>query len=318
MAVNSIYVENYVDSVPTNATTVVLQDNTGTYGIRKLSDQSILVAAGEPTVNDAVGVYSYSGASGISNIPGYDPTEVYEYEWQITQVTGDIEYVHGHIEEQPVTTEFLDAITQVQEWTDLLLGDSETRELLNQSLRIVANHRPWDWTEESTEYVLNTAALVPEYTLPTSIKEIIGAYSEFFARFKIFDSRNFSAFDMGRDNYIGVPFAMLLINGGVRLYPTPSSDDVVNILYKQTFKLVEDNDTFPCGDDFTDAIIARASWKGAMRKGKLEIAKAFQEDYKEMLQSLQSAAQGRDHFHFGDVLYASSHYPWYSSRRYRT
>lgn len=87
-----IFVENYEDGVLVDASSVVLSDITGTYGIRVKETGVVTIAAGTATVNESTGVYTY-------DIDALDTDTVYEYVFKITRSSGDIEYVEGEIEE---------------------------------------------------------------------------------------------------------------------------------------------------------------------------------------------------------------------------
>jgi hypothetical protein len=85
-----IFVENYEDNALAAATSVVLSDAAGLYGIRKKVGHDLVVAAAAATTNPSLGVYVYDVAS-------LDGDLEYEYVFKITRASGDIEYVSGEI-----------------------------------------------------------------------------------------------------------------------------------------------------------------------------------------------------------------------------
>ena len=82
----NIYVENYESGILVDATTVVLADPTGTYGIKKNSDDTIIVEANTVTTAEATGLYTY-------DIDSLDTDLAYTAYFKITRASGDIEYV---------------------------------------------------------------------------------------------------------------------------------------------------------------------------------------------------------------------------------
>ncbi len=81
----SIFAENLENNVLINATTVVLEDPTTTFGIREVVSGTVVVAVGAATVNTAVGVYSY-------DIDALNVALEYEAYWKITRSNGDVEF----------------------------------------------------------------------------------------------------------------------------------------------------------------------------------------------------------------------------------
>lgn len=106
-----IFVENYESGALTAATSVVLADQGGAYGIREKVSQDVEVAADTAASNPSTGVYTY-------DIDDLDANTVYEYVFKITRTSGDIEYVAGEIAVLP--SEDASESTLSLEYNDLM------------------------------------------------------------------------------------------------------------------------------------------------------------------------------------------------------
>lgn len=70
-----------INGVLTNASTVTLSDSTGTYGILRLDNRAVSVAAGTATSNPQTGIYTYDTSA-------LDPTYTYVASWKIVSTFG--------------------------------------------------------------------------------------------------------------------------------------------------------------------------------------------------------------------------------------
>jgi len=134
MSVRTIYVENYEDNVLKDASSVVLSNPTGLWGIREKLSGTVIVAALAPTVKESTGVYTYV-------TPDLDDDLEYEYYFKITRTNLDVEYVAGTI---PVFTPaisasyatlleaqaYFDARLNTDAWDDSLVTD-KSKALMN-------------------------------------------------------------------------------------------------------------------------------------------------------------------------------------------
>jgi len=69
MSTTTIQFNFAVGAIPTNCTSVVLSDPTGTFGVRRTDTLAVVVADGTAMTNAAVGEYTYSftdPASGLT------------------------------------------------------------------------------------------------------------------------------------------------------------------------------------------------------------------------------------------------------------
>lgn len=80
----TIVLKNYVDGSLTDATTVLLSDPGGTYGIRRMDDYTASVADGTAFTKEATGHYEYD----------FDPPALgveYEAQIEVTQTSGNVD-----------------------------------------------------------------------------------------------------------------------------------------------------------------------------------------------------------------------------------
>jgi len=306
MAVTKIFVKNYIDDVLTAATSVVMSDPGGTYGIRLKSDGTVKVTDGTAiTTNPSTGVYEYgSAASPISDMAWYDAAETYEYAFQVNQADGDIDYATGEILPTDDNPDFSDIYGIVKTNVGNILGTTEAKRLVNQALRVVANDRDWDWVTEETVYSLSLTQATEQYVLPITVNQILSAYSSTRSQLPIVDVGHAGLFNLGDRIQGDTNLLIVLGNNVVMPDPVPSASDTIYLHYRKLFHLAADSDVFPCNRDFIDCIEAHASWKGNHRHSKPERAEAFKEDYLEMLHNLRISRIHRRHYTFGDSGYS--------------
>lgn len=84
---SDVWIENKegVDEVLTDAVSVVLSDAEGTYGIRELESEEVVVEAGTECTKVATGRYAYDTSD-------LDPTVAYVASFKVTRTTGIIDY----------------------------------------------------------------------------------------------------------------------------------------------------------------------------------------------------------------------------------
>lgn len=75
-----------IDGIATDAASVLLEDPTGAYGVRRTDTLAVVVAAGTPMVHQGTGYYDYTFTNPADGI-------TYQYWLKITYVTGIITYI---------------------------------------------------------------------------------------------------------------------------------------------------------------------------------------------------------------------------------
>lgn len=103
---DKITLKYYKDGILTDPVSVVLEDRTNTYGIKRLIDDTVVVSPGTAVTREDVGVYSY-------DVSYLDKTYSYEYVFKVT-LQGGVQYIEGYIEEETgITYTTLDDIRVV-------------------------------------------------------------------------------------------------------------------------------------------------------------------------------------------------------------
>ena len=80
-----ITLRSYTDGLPTDLTSISLQDETGTYGLRRIDTQAVVVASGTALTRSALGVYTHTLT---------DPAADLDYEYVLRIVTGGNTYYY--------------------------------------------------------------------------------------------------------------------------------------------------------------------------------------------------------------------------------
>ena len=187
-----------------------------------------------------------------------------------------------------------------------LLGTTNAKRLVNESLRIIAQTEPWDWLEPSAGSSFDTVDGTASYELPVTVDQLTSAWSETYRQFAIVDARHAFAFNLA-DRVDGEPHTIMIIGNNV-VIPDPRPDGVYTIYYnyKKLFNLVADGDKFPCGSNFVDAIVSRATWFGAEILEKAHLAQTYRKSFEEQMKSLSLSRVHRSQLSFGDSGYSVS------------
>lgn len=85
-----IFLEHKKDGTLTNALQVTLTDPTGTYGIRRLDNNAVIIPPGTTTIRAGLGQYEY-------DIESLDKSLEYEFFFKVIDEQGNIQYVYGQI-----------------------------------------------------------------------------------------------------------------------------------------------------------------------------------------------------------------------------
>lgn len=88
------FLEHVQNGVLTDAYSVTLEDPTGTFGIRELVTENLVISPGAPTVHVGVGQYEY-------NIDSLNKQIEYEIFWKVIDSTAETQFIYGII---PIVT----------------------------------------------------------------------------------------------------------------------------------------------------------------------------------------------------------------------
>jgi hypothetical protein len=130
------------DGASANVTSVVLQDDTATYGIRDSVTGTILVSSGTPMTNDSPGEYSFN----FNSLGSYESSRSYDFVILVTYASANKKYISGTIPAQAEHGGFNDMEQSVM----YLIGEDPTNPDVFTSasgitlIRDALNHAIWE------------------------------------------------------------------------------------------------------------------------------------------------------------------------------
>lgn len=185
--------------------------------------------------------------------------------------------------------DFSTVYTEVRDDTDRIVSVTQAKKAVNRALRIIANDRHWNWKTDDDPYTVTTADGTEQYTIPVSVKQIIGAYSDYYKILPTVEYGNFLEMNF-HNRTSGIPRRIYLAGGNVIMPdPIPNGAYSIYLIYQRLFNLVDDTDTFPCPHDFVDAIATLAKAFCAALSEKDGLSREYKDEFKLMLGNLRQA-----------------------------
>jgi hypothetical protein len=169
-----------VDGTLTDATSAVLSDSTGTYGIKRDDTDAAVVADGTALTSLGTGLYGYDFTP---------PVEGIAYTWRVEFVYQSESYYDGgtYTASQTTTPDCTEHYTEYADLTAALddhlgwEGDAtRTESIINQAYRRALHPRPMDgrsaheWTFLRPTHEMSVTAGVQNYDLPTDFARVDG------------------------------------------------------------------------------------------------------------------------------------------------
>lgn len=273
-----ISIEHRINTTLTDATTVVLSDPDGTYGIRNKSTLVVLVADGTAAVNESTGIYSYDNSgNGIKAITAYDPTATYEYSFEVTDADGNVFFVPGEFGPVAAGISFSEAYNEVRNRVGRSYGVAKAKGDINNALRLVANLADWYWKRGESEVYMALSEGVAAYSIgDTSVKEVVHAYLDGQHDLIVLDGQYHGRELNLYDRITGVPRVLYRMAKDIWYPdPLPDADYTVNLWYVQALHLTDDGDSIPGDRDVADLVIDKASQYAAGSVGKAGLYRLY-------------------------------------------
>lgn len=165
MSTTTINLRAYTDGVPTDLTSIKLQDESGTYGLRRIDNQAVVVASGTALTRLALGVYQHSFT---------DPAASLDYEYVLRIITGGNTYYYPRTTTDNSTVNLVYAIPTTGHYS----SQAEAARIMGQFAIDLSME---DWDAEDTRDVWDD--------LLTEVDEIINSYIAYKYPINSFDNQ---------------------------------------------------------------------------------------------------------------------------------
>lgn len=171
MSTKLITFKHSVSGVLTNATSVKLSDPTAAYGLRRVSDGSVVVADAADFTHDSTGVYSYA-ASGLTAGVEYE----YWIEWVYGGATKRVDRLFtagadtSAIPGYPIST-LRNAAELAAGGPGSIRGGGSLDLIITQAIERLVSFRPWNW--QVTQTTLSLTASTAYVTLPADFGQLV-------------------------------------------------------------------------------------------------------------------------------------------------